>query len=220
MELSDAVALCLKAEGYQVDACYNGEDAAFYLAGSTYDAIILDRMLPGMDGSTILKRIRAKKIVTPVIMATALGELQDRIEGLDDGADDYIIKPYAVEELAARIRALLRRPRVIERLDEIVLGNLRLNLSELKLLSLQESTTLSKKETALLEYFFKNPNQVLSRNQILNRIWGSDAFVEDGNVDTYIHFIRRRIKSVNGNVIIKSVHGVGYRLEIEDHYVS
>ena len=138
--ISDIVKFNLTKEGYEVFTAYDGEEALDMAKNNDYDIILLDIMLPKMNGLEVCQQIREFSNV-PIIMLTAKGDDMDKIMGLEYGADDYIIKPYAVEELAARIRALLRRPRVIERLDEIVLGNLRLNLSELKLLSLQESTT-------------------------------------------------------------------------------
>lgn len=216
-EMSDAVIWQLVANGYEVDACYTGTDAAYYLENGVYDMILLDRMLPGKDGIDLLREIRSKNILTPVIMLTALSELADKIEGLDAGADDYLAKPYSVEELMARIRALLRRPRKLEKDNKLVVGNICLDVGQLVLTGKEKSCSLSKKEAGLLEYFLKNRDQVLTRDQILSYVWGADHFVEEGNVDTYVHFARRRLKMVESNLAIKSVHGVGYKL-VEEQY--
>lgn len=213
VELSEAVAVSLKAEGYQVDLCHSGADAAYYYEKQIYDAVLLDRMLPEKDGIEILSDMRQKGYEVSVIMITALGDVEARIGGLDAGADDYLSKPFSVSELQARLRALFRRPRKMENALRHSLGNTTLSMEKLQLESDKGCVTLSKKEAAFLEFFFCNPDQILQREQILDRVWGTENFVEDGNVDTYIHFVRRRLAAVNSNLAIKNVHGVGYRLE-------
>lgn len=213
VELSEAVAVSLKAEGYQVDLCHSGADAAYYYEKNIYDAVLLDRMLPEKDGIEILNDMRHAGYEVPVIMITALGDVEARIGGLDAGADDYLAKPFSVSELQARLRALFRRPRKMENTGNHSLGNTTLSMGKLQLESDKGCVTISKKEAAFLEFFFCHPGQILQREQILDRVWGTDKFVEDGNVDTYIHFVRRRLSSVNSNLAIKNVHGVGYRLE-------
>ncbi len=213
VELSEAVAVSLKAEGYQVDLCHSGADAAYYYEKNIYDAVLLDRMLPEKDGIEILNDMRTDGYEVPVIMITVLGNVDDRIGGLDAGADDYLAKPFSVSELQARLRALFRRPRKMENAGNHSLGNTTLSMGRLQLESRQGCVTLSKKEAAFLEFFFRHPGQILQREQILVRVWGTDKFVEDGNVDTYIHFVRRRLSAVGSNLVIKNVHGVGYRLE-------
>lgn len=213
VELSEAVAVSLKAEGYQVDLCHSGADAAYYYEKNIYDAVLLDRMLPEKDGIEILNDMRTDGYEVPVIMITALGNVDDRIGGLDAGADDYLAKPFSVSELQARLRALFRRPRKMENAGNHSLGNTTLSMGRLQLESRQGCVTLSKKEAAFLEFFFRHPGQILQREQILVRVWGTDKFVEYGNVDTYIHFVRRRLSAVGSNLVIKNVHGVGYRLE-------
>lgn len=213
VELSEAVAVSLRAEGYQVDLCHSGADAAFYYEKQIYDAVLLDRMLPGKDGIRILNDMRKDGYEVPIIMLTALGAVDDRIGGLDAGADDYLSKPFSVSELQARLRALFRRPRKIGKAESHSLGNTTLSMGKLQLESDKGRVTLSKKEAAFLEFFFCNPDQILQREQILDRVWGTEKFVEDGNVDTYIHFVRRRLAAVESDLAIKNVHGVGYRLE-------
>lgn len=212
-ELSKAVAIQLNDEGYLTDVCDNGADAIYYIDSGNYDLILLDRMLPGMDGLTILNKLRENGHQTPVIMVTAMNGLNDKIDGLDAGADDYIAKPFEIEELKARIRALFRRPRAIDISDEITYANLKLEVGSMTLRTDSKEVTLSKKEHALIEYFMRNHDQILTREQIITKIWGMDNFVEDGNIDTYIYFVRRRLKAAEANVRIKTVHGVGYRME-------
>lgn len=211
--LCEAICFHLQNEGYRTDICQTGEDALYYALNPSYDVIILDRMLPIIDGLTILKKIRQTQLPVPVIMVTAMDGLGDRIDGLDSGADDYLVKPFAMEELLARIRALSRRPPKIAPIGLITFSDLSFDVQEQRLNSGQSSCSLSKRETELLEFFMKNPNQVLPRERILSHIWGLDHFVEDGNLDNYIHFLRRRLSYVGSNVQIKTVHRVGYRLE-------
>jgi len=211
--LSEAVAVSLAAEGYEVDLCYSGEDADYYYKKQIYDAVLLDRLLPGKNGIEILNDMRKDGIQVPVIMITALGDVDSRIGGLDAGADDYLTKPFSTSELQARLRALLRRPRKMENARRLRVGNTSLHMESLQLEGSQGAVTLSKKEAAFLEFFFYNPGQILQREQILNRVWGTEKFVEDGNVDTYIHFVRRRLSAVGSDLVIKNIHGVGYRLE-------
>lgn len=213
VELCDAVSLQLKKEGYEVDICNNGENADYYISSNSHDVIILDRMLPGVDGLTILQRLRERNINTPVIMVTAMNGINDRVDGLDSGADDYIVKPYAVAELMARIRAILRRPQKIENKDVLRYNDLSFNTITLIAACGNVNVSLTKREGTLLEYFLMNKEQVLTREQILSRVWGIDSFVEDGNIDNYIFFLRRRLKAMNTKVYIKTIHGVGYRLE-------
>ena len=152
VELSEAVAVSLKAEGYQVDLCHSGADAAYYYEKNIYDAVLLDRMLPEKDGIEILNDMRTDGYEVPVIMITALGNVDDRIGGLDAGADDYLAKPFSVSELQARLRALFRRPRKMENAGNHSLGNTTLSMGRLQLESRQGCVTLSKKEAAFLEF--------------------------------------------------------------------
>ncbi|WMJ89942.1 response regulator transcription factor [Anaerocolumna sp. MB42-C2] len=212
-ELCEAVAVHIKKEGYEFDKCYTGDEAAYYLDGSAYDVIILDRMLPGVDGLSILEDIRNRGNTTPVIMVTAMNGINDRIDGLDGGADDYLVKPFEVQELMARIRALLRRPRKMEDLTVLKYMNVELNTNTYTAACDGKNVSLSKREGALLEFFLLNKEQILTREQILGRVWGMDSFVEDGNIDNYIFFIRRRLKALDAKVNIKTIHGIGYRME-------
>ncbi len=210
--LLDALKLHLEKEGYALDVCANGADADYYLQEGDYGVILLDRMLPGRDGLSILKSLRDRGNTTPVLMLTALGAIEDRTDGLDAGADDYLVKPFAMPELLSRVRALLRRPAAMAEPGQLNYGGLMLNVRQCTLHYRETTLTLSRKETALLELFFENPEKVLPRAQILARVWGGDDLVEEGNVDNYIYFVRRRLKAISANAKIKTIHGVGYAL--------
>ncbi len=212
-ELCSILEYQLKKEGMESDFCYNGEDAYFYAGKQTYDIIVLDRMLPGTDGITILKTLRERKIATPVLMLTAMGSLKNRIEGLDTGADDYLTKPFEMEELLARIRALARRPVRIENTDELFFSDICLNQGKVLLIREKESCTLSKRECDLLAFFIKNKGQIMTRETLLSRIWGADSFVTDGNLDNFICFLRKRLRSVHSHASIRTLRSIGYRLE-------
>ena len=214
--LCSTVAMQLEQAGYQVDQCCRGDDALYYATEYPYDVIILDRMLPSLDGLSLLQAIRQKSIMTPVIITTALDGLGDRIDGLDAGADDYLVKPFAVEELLARIRAVTRRPGRTADTASLAVGNLSLDAVKHELTrngAESETVTLSGRESSLLEYLMRNAGRTLPRNAILSYVWGPDYEVEAGNLGNYIYFLRRRLKSLHGNAKIQTVHGVGYRLE-------
>lgn len=212
-DLCYSLAFQLEKKGYQVDTCEDGTDADYYTSQSIYDLILLDRMLPHVDGLTILKKLRSSGNTAPVIVLTALGELEDKIHGLDAGADDYLVKPFNIEELLARIRCLRRRPRTWENSELCSYADLTYNAAENILTGPLGSCTLSKKEGALLECLLKNASQTLPRMTLLTKVWGPDAEVEEGNLDNYMYFIRRRIKNTGSVVAIKTLRGIGYRLE-------
>lgn len=217
--LCDTIGVQLEQAGYQVDLCYRGDDALCYATEYPYDVLILDRMLPGLNGLSLLQTVRQKGIPVPVIITTALDGLHDRIDGLDAGADDYLVKPFAVEELLARIRAVTRRQGRTLETSRLIFSNLCLDTVKHELSMTDGNsfpTTLSGRESALLEYLMRNAGQTLPRSLILSYVWGPDSEVEEGNLDNYIYFLRRRLKAVHGAVKIKTVHGVGYRLE-ESH---
>ena len=208
----------LEKEGFLVDTCMDGADAPFYMEKNSYDVILLDRMLPHTDGITLLKQFRKRGFVTPVIFLTALGELQDKITGLDSGADDYLVKPFAFEELLARIRCIRRRPQNLETNQVLTLGDISYHPDEHTLTgpAPRLSCTLSKKEGELLELFIRNPQQTLKRELILLRIWGPESEIEDGNLDNYIYFIRRRLKTVGSTITIQTIRSIGYRLVLSE----
>lgn len=211
-DLSNVVVSQLQKEGYVTDVCANGNDVALFLKNGEYDLLLLDRMLPGKDGIQVLRELRGRENTIPVIFITALGEIEDRIEGLDAGADDYLTKPYDIEELKARIRAIARRPQKMEDNHEFAVGSTILDTSRYILRNGEKEISLSKREALLCLLLFRNIGQVLEREKILRKVWGMDNFVEESNVDTYIHFVRRRLKEVESPLVIKSIHGVGYCL--------
>lgn len=211
--LSLTLTFQLEHEGITVDTCRNGEDALYYMNSKTHDLILLDRMLPQVDGITLLKKFRESGSQTPVIILTALGELGDKVTGLDAGADDYLVKPFEFEELMARIRSINRRPRQWEKEPSLTLLDITYSPGDNQLSGSLGECSLSKKEGMLLEIFLQNPGQVLPRATLLSRVWGVDAEVEDGNLDNYIYFLRRRLKAVGSAAGIMTVRGVGYRLE-------
>lgn len=212
-DLCRLLRLPLTEAGYETDICHTGKDGLFYAANQVYDAIILDRMLPEIDGLTVLASLRRLGQNTPIILATALGELSHRVQGLDMGADDYLVKPFAVEELMARIRAVTRRPGNLQLSRTLTAFGLTLDPAGRRLEYQSASVTLSKRESALLEYFMKNPGQTLPRPMILSYVWGSSSEVEEGNLDNYIYFLRRRLNGLKAPVRLKTLHGIGYRLE-------
>lgn len=213
-DLAELMKFRLEKENFTVDVCHDGADGLYYMQETMYDLVILDRMLPSMDGTKILKQARAAHIATPVIFLTALGELEDKITGLECGADDYVVKPFAFEELLARIRSIMRRPGKWGDLGLLKLGDISFDPECGRLCKDTKECTLSKRESALLEVFLRNPGQVLPRTLLLSRVWGMDSDVEDGNLDNYIHFLRRRLKTVGSTLILKTIRGTGYQLEV------
>ena len=211
-KLNETLSLRLNTEGFLVDSCLDGEEALFYGEQNIHDVILLDRMLPSMDGTDVLKALRDRKINTPIILITALGTLPDKITGLDLGADDYLVKPFAFEELLARIRCVTRRPPGIAQADHLTVADLVWDDAKNKLTGPEGSCTLSKRESALLETFLRNIEQVLPRNILLLKVWGPDSDVEEGNLDNYIHFLRRRLRSVGSCLTLKTIRGIGYCL--------
>lgn len=212
-DLCSIISEQLNKNGYATDICNDGYEAVFYAAKKAYDIIILDRMLPEKDGLTVLSEIRKNHVTTPIIMVTAMNSVENRIEGLDTGADDYLTKPFAIEELFARIRALVRRPSKIVNSDKLTFSNMTLLLNENRLISDNASCDLSKRETDLLAFFIRNKNQVLTREMLLSRVWGVDSLVTDSNLDNFISFLRKRLKTINSQAKIKTIRSVGYRLE-------
>ncbi len=212
-ELCSILEYQFKKNKIEADFCNDGADALFYAEKQIYDIIVLDRMLPGTDGLTILDKLRRSKITTPVIMLTAMDTLKDRVEGLDTGADDYLTKPFDMEELLARIRALSRRPVKIENLECFYFSDFCFNAGTMQLTRSGEGCGLSRREGDLLAFFIKNKGQILTREMLLTRIWGADSFVTDGNLDNFICFLRKRLKLIHSHATIKTIRSVGYQLK-------
>ena len=211
--LCQTIPFQLRQEGFSVDVAMNGDDGLHCGREQLHDLILLDRMLPGLDGMEVLSILRRENIQTPVIFLTALGQLHDRTTGLNNGADDYIVKPFAFEELLARIRSVLRRPSVMRLSEKLIFGDIQYEPHTLTLSREGNTTVLSKRLGDLLELFLRNPGQTLPRETILLRVWGMDSEVEDGNLDNYTYFLRRSLRKVGSKVQLATVRGVGYRLE-------
>lgn len=216
--IEDDLTLCgslkyqFEHRGVSVDVCHNGEEGLDFIREGSHDVILLDRMIPVMDGTQVLKKMRSEHISVPVIFITALGDLYDKIQGLDCGADDYIVKPFDFEELMARIRCIIRRPQVWAVIKPLTFGDISYDTEQKKLSGNNLSCTLSRREGDLLETFLKNPGQIIPRLNILSRVWGMGAEVEDGNLDNYIHLLRRRLGTVESKLTLKTIRGIGYSL--------
>ncbi len=214
-ELVDALVVILKHNHYSVDSVDNGEDALYYLENQDYDGAILDIMMPKMDGLTVLKTIREEGIKVPVIMLTAKAEIDDRVLGLDLGADDYLPKPFSTKELLARIRAITRRKD--EQVDNLLkLGNITLDRSTFELSTPSNSLRLANKEFQMLEMLMSHHQRVISTDRFMEQIWGYDSDSEISVVWVYISYLRKKLSSLQANVEIKVVRNQGYRLEVKE----
>ncbi len=213
-DLSKALAWQLSKQGYHVDTCYNGEDALYYGKQNIYDVILLDRMLPEREGTEVLKELRNASVNAPIILITALGMLQDKIMGLDLGADDYLVKPFDCEELLARIRCVTRRSPTfqLQNNGSLSFHDITWSANEMCLKGPTDDCMLSRREADLLESFLRVPGQTLARETLLLKVWGPDSDVEGGNLDNYIHFLRRRLKAIGSSLQIKTIWGIGYTL--------
>jgi DNA-binding response OmpR family regulator len=202
----------LADENHTVDLAHEGEEALEYVRGGDYDLIILDVMLPGIDGIEVCRRIRAAKVRTAVLMLTARTEIDDRVAGLDAGADDYLTKPFAFAELLARIRALGRRDLVDARGNLISVGDLSLDLKTRQVCRGDRLIELTPKEFSLLEYLMRHPNQVLTGQQIADHVWSYDFDGLTNRVAVYVSYLRKKLEVGDGANPIQTVHGVGYKL--------
>lgn len=211
--LADGLRYHLAANRYDVDVCADGEEGWHYIRQRAHDLVLLDRMLPELDGVALLRRMRSAGIAVPVLMITALDGVGDRVDGLDAGADDYLVKPFATDEMLARVRALARRPAKWEGDAKLRFADIALDEARNLLECGARACSLSRREGSLLAVFVRNGGQTMPRDLLLSRVWGPDAPVEDGNLDNYIYFLRKRLKSVGSASKITTAHGVGYRLE-------
>lgn len=213
LAISRAVAAILQKNNYIVDVADNGADGLALALDDIYDLIILDIMLPRMNGLEVLKAFRKENKTTPVIILTARGEVSDKIIGLDCGADDYLAKPFDSEELLARIRATVRRKGEIVATDSTsIFGDIKLNTQTLQLSSSGDCITITLKESQLLEYLIDNHNLVLSKEKIIEKIWNYDSEAVDNHVEVYISFLRKKLRYINAGVSILTIRGVGYKL--------
>ena len=210
--LSRAITAILKNNHYEVDAVYDGEEALAYLECGTYDGAILDIMMPKKDGLTVLKEIRRQGSNTPVLMLTAKAEIDDRVLGLDSGANDYLTKPFAAPELLARIRAMTRT-QMTQNTSSLSFGNLSLNQTSFELSSSSGSYQLTNKEFQLLELLMANPGQVISSDRLFEKIWGYESDADPSVIWVYISYLRKKLTALNASVRIRAIRNAGYRLE-------
>lgn len=214
VHLAEAVSQILKKNNYSVDIVHDGRSGLDYTRSGIYDLLLLDIMMPEMDGIKVLKTLRSEGNHTPVILLTAKGDLSDKVSGLDYGADDYIAKPFATEELLARIRAALRRKGEVIPEDSLKYGDIELNTTQLKLSVQDKEIKLNLKENELLELLITRKQAITSKEQIIEKLWGFDSEVEYNNVEVYISFLRKKLTFLNSSVRISTIRGVGYVLEV------
>ena len=210
--LSDALVMILTHNNYSVDAVYNGQDALDYLLSGNYDGAVLDIMMPKLDGLTVLRRVREEKLSLPVLLLTAKAEIDDRVEGLDSGADDSLTKPFATKELLARIRAMTRRRPELQN-TVLQFAGLSLDRTDATLSDGSSRVRLTNKEFQIMEMLMENPRQVIPTERFLEKIWGYDSDAEIQVVWVYLSMLRKKIAGLNSGVQIKASRGVGYSLE-------
>ena len=210
--IAKALKVMLEKNKYAVDMVHNGNDALDFIQASDYDAIVLDIMMPGKDGIEVLKQTREMGINTPVLFLTAKAEVSDKVAGLDAGADDYLPKPFASSEFLARVRALTRRSNSYTS-TTLTFGNTTLDCSQYILKTDLDEIRLNNKEFQLTELFFKHPHYVFSSEHLMEKIWGLDSDADIDVVWTYIGFLRKKFKSIDANIEIKTIRGAGYALE-------
>ncbi len=203
----------LEDESFEVDEAITGDEGLIMAESGIYDLFILDIMLPQISGLTLLKKLRAKSISTPTLFLTAKDSVEAKVQGLDAGADDYLVKPFAVEELLARIRSLLRRAGKLEAEGQLKYGPITLSMNERDGYIGDKSLKLTTKEFELLQYLVQNREQIITRDQIFNRVWGVDSDTGDSVVDLYIHYLRKKLSSFQADQLIRTVRGAGYMLK-------
>ena len=210
--LSRALVALLESSHYAVDAVYDGEEALAYLDSGNYDGVILDIMMPKVDGLTVLRTLRSRGDGVPVLLLTARSEIDDKVEGLDAGANDYLTKPFSTRELLARIRAITRS-RTAQSTSLLQMGNLTLDRATFELSSPSGRFRLANKEFQMLEMLLSNPRQIISAERFLERIWGYDSDIDRSVVWVYISYLRKKLAALHADVQIKAVRNVGYSLE-------
>ena len=216
LALLEITAKRFRAQGYSVDECANGAEALDLIRMTEYDAVVLDIMLPGVDGLTVLETLRREGNATPVLLLTARDSVADRVRGLDCGADDYLVKPFAFDELSARVRALMRRPTGAERVNNALsCGDLTVDVAARTAKRGGQELSLTKKEFAILEYLLRNRGVVLTRDQIERHVWDYDFDGGSNVIDVYIRCLRKKIDADRAVKLIHTVRGVGYVLRSE-----
>ncbi len=211
-ELSEALTAVLRRNNYSVDAVYNGQDALDYAEGQEYDGIILDIMMPKKSGLEVLRTLRAHKNQVPVLLLTAKTQVDDRVEGLDSGADDYLGKPFAMKELLARVRAMTRRQSTLTD-NVLTLGNVTLNRSTFELSVGEKKVRLANKDFQMMEMLIVNPGQIISTDRFMEKVWGYDSETEIGVVWVYVSNLRKKLAALGADIEIKAVRNQGYSLE-------
>ena len=210
--LADSLAYLLQSKGFETETVYDGENGAEYAELGIYDLLILDVMMPGLDGYALARRIRARRCTTPILMLTAKSELEDRIEGLNAGADYYLTKPFDSRELLACINALLRRQG--SEVDELRYGNTRLDLSTCSLVCGDRRIRLSSREFDVMRFLMQSKEQILPKEMILSRVWGLESNAVENHVEVYVAFLRKKLKSIGSDVRIEAARRLGYHLEV------
>ena len=203
----------LEQHGFMVDAVHDGPSALDYAEGFSYELIILDVMLPGLDGFGVVQKLRQKGIATPVLMLTARTTVRDKVTGLNSGADDYMTKPFDTEELIARVNALTRRTGQVV-VEQMHFGDLLLDLKSAELICGAERVQLSRKEFEVLKLFLYNPTATITKEMMIVKVWGVESDATDNNVEVYISFLRKKLKFLKSTVTIKNIQRLGYRLEV------
>lgn len=214
LSLSRALKKILEQHGYFVDEVHDGLSAIDYLTQAEYNLIILDVMLPKMDGFEVVKTLRKDGVNTPVLMLTARTMIKDKVTGLNYGADDYMTKPFDTEELLARVGALTRRGGEVF-VDTINFNDLKLEIKSAVLYCADSSVQLSRKEFCVLRIFLTNPTMTVTKDMLIENVWGVESEATDNNVEVYISFLRKKLKYLNSRVKIKSIHKIGYHIEVE-----
>ena len=212
--LADSLKALLQSKGFEVEAVYDGEAGTEYALLGIYDLLILDVMMPKMNGYQVARQVRAKRCSTPILMLTAKSSLEDRIEGLNAGADYYLTKPFDTRELLACINALLRRQG--GQVDEMVFGNTALDLATGMLVCQENSVRLSAKEFDVMRFLLQARDKNLSKEVILARVWGYDSNAVENHVEVYVGFLRKKLQSIGSNLRIRAVRRLGYHLEVEE----
>lgn len=211
LSLSKALVHILEKNCYSVDPVYNGQDALDYLENDSYDAVILDVMMPYMDGITLLKKLRASGNPIPVLILSAKSEVDDKVLGLDSGANDYLTKPFDTKELLARIRTMTRSIQAVD--SKLTFGNITLDRATYELSSATDSFRLANKEFQMMEILMSNPKQLVSTERFFEKIWGFESDAELNVVWVYISYLRKKLTALNANIQIKALRNVGYSLE-------
>ena len=212
--LAESIRSLLEQKGFEVETVHDGETGAEYAALGIYDLLILDVMMPGLNGFEVAKQVRAKRCATPILMLTALGGIDDRIRGLNSGADYYLTKPFDTRELLACVNALLRRQG--SQVDELRFGNTALDLGSGQLVCGEKSVRLSAREFDVMRLLMQNRERILSKELILARVWGFDSNAVENHVEVYVGFLRKKLRSIGSDVRIEAIRRLGYHLEVEE----